>query len=254
MTALAGDRNTKRRLSAYRSLPVAASVLIYEGALVSLDSSGYARPARVSTSDQVLGRAMARANNASGSAAAINVEVEQGEYAVYGNSAGADAISRDDIGLSCYVVDDQTVALTDAGGTRGRAGRIHDVTTEGVWIDFISKPTLATVRARITDVSAASDSDIVAAPFAGRVIKVYSVLQGAITVADAVVTPKIGTTAITGAALTIAQSGSAVGDVDYAHPTAAFNVAANGPMRAATDGASTTTAILDVYFVIEAQA
>jgi hypothetical protein len=53
------------------------------------------------------------------------------------NSAGADAITSANIGAYCYVVDDQTVALTSAGGTRPIAGKIKSVdTTFGVWVEF----------------------------------------------------------------------------------------------------------------------
>ena len=55
----------------------------------------------------------------------------------FAKSAGADEIARDDIGKDCYVVDDETVALTDGGATRSKAGKVRDVDSDGVWISFL---------------------------------------------------------------------------------------------------------------------
>lgn len=103
----------------------------------------------------------------------------------------------------------------------------------------------------ITDVSAASDSALETAPFDGLVTRVFSKLLAAITVADANLTPKIGATAITGAALVIAYTGSAVGDVDEAFPTALNVVAKGDTLVASSGGESTTSAGLNVYYEIE---
>lgn len=54
----------------------------------------------------------------------------------YANSAAADAIAADDIGKACYIVDDETVALTDGTATRSRAGIVAGVDTDGVWVQF----------------------------------------------------------------------------------------------------------------------
>jgi len=258
MTALAADRPnqsvifTKSR--AFDS--IAASVAIYCGAMLSMDSSGYIRPARATASDKVLGVASRAIPSQAGAGAPADggkVLVESDGYHRMGNSATVDAITNAHVGRTCFVVDDQTVALTSAGGTRPRAGRVHKVDSTGVYVDF-SAPAkaLATVTVDITDVSAASDSTSGYAPFPGTIIEIASYLGGAITGADAAVTPKIGSTAITGGALTIANVGSAADVRDYAHPTAAHRVAAGDKLIASTDGASSTTATLKVVFLIEA--
>jgi predicted RecA/RadA family phage recombinase len=100
-----------------------------------------------------------------------------------------------------------------------------------------------TVRCIIADVSTASDSALNAAPFAGRITQFTHQLASAITGADSVVTPKIGSTALTGGAVTVAYSGSAVGDIDISYPTAANVTAAGDILKAATDGASSTAAV-----------
>ena len=243
MTALAADRIDNLTSGTDRiNMPnAAASVEIFYGAMVSLDTSGNCRPARATASDKVLGVCAKSADNSGGSAGAFagGIEIERGVAACMKNSAGADAISAAHTGRDCFVVDDQTVALTDNGGARPRAGRIAYVTDDGVFVDFKAAPNkVATVQVSITDVSAASDSTIAYAPFAGVIRKVWSVLGGAITVANAAVTPKIGSTAITGGGLTIAYASSAAGDVDHAHPTAANVVAMGSKLIAATDGGS----------------
>jgi hypothetical protein len=58
-------------------------------------------------------------------------------------------------------------------------------------------------------------------PFRCKVVKVWSILGGAISSADCTVTTALNGTAITGGAITIANSGSAAGDYDSASPTAA---------------------------------
>lgn len=88
-------------------------------------------------------------------------------------------------------------------------------------------PTNLNVTVALTDGS----SGYVVSPVAGDITRLDSVLLGgAVATNDAVVTGKIGAagagTAITNGVITIAQSGSAIGDKDTASPTAANTVAA----------------------------
>lgn len=105
------------------------------------------------------------------------------------------------------------------------------------------------VSVMMADVSAAS-SAMVASPVAGRVVKVVSTLQGAITGADSNLTAKVGATGMTGGTWVVANAGSAGGDVDVALPTALNIVAKDGFLAVTSDGASSTTAQLLVQFHI----
>lgn len=105
------------------------------------------------------------------------------------------------------------------------------------------------VTAEIEDVSTAS-STFVAVPDGGRIIKIITALQGAISVANAAVSFEIGGTAVTGGGITVAYDGSAAGDVDSVEPTAANRVEEDGTIEMITDGGSTGTAKLLVTFVI----
>lgn len=259
MTALAADRHNQSTIETKSRAfdTIAASVAIWHGAMISMDSSGHCRPARADTTDKVLGVSMRQiASQAAAGAPADGgkVLVESDSIHRLGNSAAADAITNAHVGRDCYVVDDQTVALTSGAGTRPRAGRIHKVDSTGVYVDFGAEPNRICVVGPliIADVSTASDSPIGAVPFAGKVVEFYTVLQAAITVADSIVTPKIGATPMTGGAVTVAFTGSAAGDIDRANPSAANAVTPASKLVASSDGGSTTAAALHCYFVIEA--
>jgi hypothetical protein len=82
----------------------------------------------------------------------------------------------------------------------------------------------AVVHAHSPSVGASAVTAYARSPFRGKVIKVGSVLYGAITTADATVATTINGTAITGGSITITQSGSAAGQVNTATPSAANDV------------------------------
>ena len=105
------------------------------------------------------------------------------------------------------------------------------------------------VYGEIADISTAS-STFVAVPDGGKIIKIATALQGAISGGDAAITFELGGTAVTGGAITVANSGSAAGDVDTAEPTAANDVLENGTIEMITDGASSGAKKLVVTFVI----
>lgn len=89
--------------------------------------------------------------------------------------------------------------------------------------------------------------------FRGRIRKIWSVIDAAITVANAGLTFEIGGVAVSGSAITIATSGSAAGTVDSAVPpiglTNSFDV--GQPIEIVKDGASTTASNGVVTFELE---
>jgi hypothetical protein len=102
---------------------------------------------------------------------------------------------------------------------------------------------------KLSDVSTASSAYVVA-PDAGKIIKIYSVLGGAIATADAEITTEINGVAVTGGAITIATASSAAGDVDSAEPTAANSVQEGDVIEIITDGASTNTVPAEFTVII----
>ncbi|HRW61249.1 MAG TPA: hypothetical protein P5340_11425 [Defluviicoccus sp.] len=135
MTALTADRRTAERAGVMLSAPAAASVKVFAGALVMLDSAGNAKPGAAATGCYGAGRAEAAVDNSGGTAGAEMVSIREGVFA-YASAGGGDAIGRGDIGKACYIVDDQTVALSNGTGTRSLAGQIADVDSLGVWVRF----------------------------------------------------------------------------------------------------------------------
>lgn len=113
-------------------LPVKANTKIYAGALVVVDA-GYAAPGRTATGLIVAGRAEQTVDNTGGSAGAKVIEVRRG-IMKFNNSTAGDAIAQADVGKVCYIVDDQTVALTDATASRSRAGMIYQLEADGVLV------------------------------------------------------------------------------------------------------------------------
>jgi hypothetical protein len=102
------------------------------------------------------------------------------------------------------------------------------------------------ISAYLADISAPSSAFAVS-PVRGKIVKVWTVLQGAISVADAVVTAEINGTAVSGVSITVANSGSAGGDVDSAVPTGANAINEDDVFEWISNGASSTTAAAMCY-------
>ena len=135
MSALTQERNTAKRTGVLLTLGSAAAVVHYAGALAARDVNGNSTPGAVATTLRGVGRVKETVDNSTGVAGDEFVDIEKGIFR-FANSVAADEITRADIGNDCYIVDDQTVAKTDGSGTRSIAGKIHDVDSVGVWIDF----------------------------------------------------------------------------------------------------------------------
>lgn len=131
MVALTQDRDTPERDGDDYQFGMAAGATIFAGSLVVLDTSGNAVPGGVGAGLIAVGRAQEHITNLGG-AGAVRVPVRRGFF-LWANAA-ADPISKAEIGDDCYILDDQTVARTNGGGTRSRAGRVIDVAGGQVWV------------------------------------------------------------------------------------------------------------------------
>ncbi len=135
MTVLAAGRQTNRRGEVHHLFGkgVQDGVTIFEGGITVIDvATGYLRPGRASTTDVVVGVAVDTYVGGA-TAGAVIASCHAGVFA-FATAAAADEILLNDIGKICYVVDDQTVGLTDGTGTRIPAGYIFDVDSHGVWV------------------------------------------------------------------------------------------------------------------------
>lgn len=142
-----------------------------------------------------------------------------------------------------------------SGATSGQV-YVADGAGSGAWgslpvanISGLNNANKYYIRATIADISTAA-STFVPCPVAGTISKVISVLQGPITVADGTFRLRIGGTPVTDSDVTIAQSGSAAGDVDTASPTAANTVTADSAIEVQSLGTSTDAAAVEVLIVI----
>ena len=140
MAALTANRDTQARYhaagQAYDFAPVASDEF-YIGALVAIDSAdGKLKPAATSTTLTAIGRCEERYTAPVAVPSDKTVGVLSGTFK-FANSAAADLIATTEIGLDCYIVDDQTVAKTNGGATRSVAGKVVGVDSDGVWVAVI---------------------------------------------------------------------------------------------------------------------
>lgn len=98
-----------------------------------MGAAGYLTKGATATGGVGVGRAEKTVDNSAGAAGALSLEYRVGSF-LFANSAAGDLIVIADIGKPCFIVDDQTVAKTDATATRSRAGIVEAVETNGVWV------------------------------------------------------------------------------------------------------------------------
>lgn len=276
MTALQKSRTVRSIPGFLFNYPVAADAVIYQGAIVALNSSGYARPAGTATGLIAVGIARESVDATGLSSGDVSVEVEE-MIAECQNSAGGDEITIAEIGDACYLVDDCTVAKTSGGGTRSIAGYVRKIESGKVFVEFANTQAFdgdlvaannlsdvasaATARANLgankvpltIRVSTLVGTGVtrVVSPVAGQVTKIWTVLEGALATGDATLTSKIGATSITDGVVTITQVGSAAGDVDSATPSAAKTVAVGDVLSVTCGGTNTNAVGATITFLIE---
>lgn len=136
MTALAAERETLKYgagpVPEMLSLPMKGSTTIYKGAIVAMTSAGYALPGAATATNITMGIASETKTN-SGADGAAEIQVRCGVFA-FENSASSDLIATTEIGKTCYVVDDNTVAKTDNSAARPAAGKVVKIENSQVFV------------------------------------------------------------------------------------------------------------------------
>lgn len=134
MTALAKDRDTPRIAAPADELtePVAASEIIYRGAMASYNTSGDVVAAGIAAAKRFAGVAKKHADNSAGSAGDISALVSTtGIYEFAGSGFDADT----DLGKPVFALDDQTVSLDPSDGEFvGNVAYVKSATEIGVRI------------------------------------------------------------------------------------------------------------------------
>ena len=132
---LTNDRNTLIRDGKQGETPVAASQVIYAGAIVMRNAAGNAVRGAVALNLVPLGIAEERADNAAGAAGAINVKWRR-TVGRFRNSSAGDLITIAHVNTQVFVADDDQVALTNGTNTRSPAGVVRAVDSDGVWVEI----------------------------------------------------------------------------------------------------------------------
>jgi hypothetical protein len=121
---------------------------------------------------------------------------------------------------------------------------VADGANSGAWTDLT-----ISFSAVIADVSTA-ETIYIPMPYAGTIAKVTTVLEGAITVADATINVK-NSSAVSMGTITVAYTSSAAGDVDSLSPASNNTVTADDYITVETDGGSTNAQRLWVTIILE---
>ncbi len=150
MTQLATARLTPLQLNpAYQnrnSEPMGTGAVLYLGALVCLNATGFLVRGAVSASLKAVGIVAPQSGQVptdnitnSGADGAKSAEIYYQPVAKLNND-GSDPVGVADKETACYIVDDNTVSRTSNGSTRSPAGKVVQVddatspTGAGVWV------------------------------------------------------------------------------------------------------------------------
>jgi len=238
MSALSNVRDTPVRPSAGREAILVTNIKAYKGGLIVRDTAtGFDKPGVTGTG--LVARGIADMSEpfvdmtglASGSR---RIPLIVGS-ALLANDGSIAAANR---GSVCFIVDDQTVALTDGGGTRSTAGIIEDVDSRGVWvkIEDVNGTALASEIAARQAMPATAADQVVGIP----VVLTIAVADGATGNVDVVVPNKTEilsftfnkNTAAGGASDTIQPANGAT--TNYITNALDINVAANVAVKNTT--------------------
>jgi len=137
MTALSANSKTiVEKESGFGQLheyPATDSTTYYKGGIVAISGST-GKLVKGSTATGLVAVGVCVESVTTGTSTTETIQARSGIFGPFANSASADAIADDDIGKTCYIVDDATVALTDGSSSRSAAGTVYKVETAGVYV------------------------------------------------------------------------------------------------------------------------
>ncbi len=139
MAALTQDTNRRSKgevkINFYK---VAANAVIYAGAIVCVNASGFLAPAADTASFKCVGIATTAADNTGGANGDIECAVARGIH--YVATSGGSAVAQANVGDDAVILDSNTVVL-EAGATNDiLAGEILEIdTVYGIAINFTGK-------------------------------------------------------------------------------------------------------------------
>ena len=122
MTALTDNKEVSEKHRRLIENPVAGSVVIFKGAIVMSNASGFLAPAAALLDAKMAGMAYEKVDNSNGSAGDVNCKLlREGLFELAGSG-----FSQADIGKTVYASDDQTVSTTQ-GTNEIAVGKIAQV-------------------------------------------------------------------------------------------------------------------------------
>lgn len=128
------------------------------------------------------------------------------------------------------------VYVTDGAGS----GTHQKIAAAQINTSSVKNVNLTSMEFNIDSINTAK-SHFIVIPYAGDIIKIWTAVDQAIAGGDVILTPKIATVTVTGGAITIANAGSAAGDIDSSTPSGANTVTAGQALEVACDGGTTTS-------------
>lgn len=165
----------------------------------------------------------------------------------------SDTDSRATVAASGYfnnTDDDLNLAADDkimvVGNQGGYTLRVDTVTAGAVDTEAGGEP--AWIHVSMTAAQLAAGTSVwTVAPFDGVLGRIKTVIDGAITVADAIVGIELANVDVTGSDVTIAFTGSAAGDVDSSTCTALNAVSEGDAIEITSDGGPTAGAVTEIW-------
>jgi hypothetical protein len=204
MTTLAVDKSRALELGDIGEYPVVATDIIYEGAAVGDNGSGYARP--LVSGDIFLGFAQRKADNSAGGAGDIYAKTIRKGSA----SLTVTSVAITDVGRPVYAADDDTFALDGIGSFIGYVRRYVSAGVCIVEFDANVPEKVSYVTIPITN-SKIADGDVVTTftpGFNGRIKGMSYVTHDPVTTGAKASTLnlEIGATNVTGGTLGLASA------------------------------------------------
>jgi len=140
--------------------------------------------------------------------------------------------------------------IGDAGKVITPSSVVNGVSVLRYLVESEIEDVVDAITVEMDDISTASSAWIVA-PFSGTITRIYSVIDGAIALANANISTYINGVAVTAGNLTIAFAGSAAGDVDSATPVGNNNIVQGQAFEIRTDGGSTNAVKAQFTIIIQ---
>lgn len=133
-TPLTKDRRTDHKaLGRSQTLDVAASTIIYKGAMVCVDAAGNAIPAANAAANTFAGVADHQADNSGGAAGDVTVKVWRSGVFSF-NAESGDEPTAADLMRPVYAASDNEVEATAGAGTV--AGTLEEIDGSEYWVNL----------------------------------------------------------------------------------------------------------------------